>query len=79
MESSSAAMGLNSLVIILLFILSREISGFVLEGNVEVMSRTLPAFALAEYAEILNGSACQKDLIVFREAINNRKLWSLKS
>ena len=69
-------MTLGSMVIIFLFTFSR---GDDFGGKEEVMSRTLPAFTLTEYAEILNGTGCQTELTIFRKAINERKLWSLKS
>lgn len=69
---------LRTFVIGLLFSLSRGYEADD-ERNKEVLSRTLPAYAFAQNANLLNGSDCEKDLIEFRKAIDNRKLWSLKS
>ncbi|XP_043475080.1 nose resistant to fluoxetine protein 6-like [Leptopilina heterotoma] len=69
---------LPSLVIALVFSLTRGYDIDDNDRNKEIMSRTLPAYAFAENANLLNGSGCEKDLIEFREAIDNRKLWSLR-
>lgn len=70
---------LKTWIIALLFSLSGGYDIDDNDRNKEVMSRTLPAYAFAQNANLLNGSGCEKNLIEFREAIDNRKLWSLRS
>ncbi|XP_023287538.1 uncharacterized protein LOC111673871 [Orussus abietinus] len=47
-------------------------------GVDESLKRTLPAYALAVDSGFLNSSTCEKQLGVFREAVDDRKLWGLK-
>lgn len=49
------------------------------ESAMETMRRTLPAYAIAVNAETtLNSSSCSRELGVFRDAVEVRKLWALK-
>ncbi|XP_043488915.1 nose resistant to fluoxetine protein 6-like [Polistes fuscatus] len=44
----------------------------------ELKIRTLPVYAMLANAELLNLTQCGKELIQFREAIDQQLLWSLK-
>ncbi|XP_043488777.1 nose resistant to fluoxetine protein 6-like [Polistes fuscatus] len=44
----------------------------------ELKIRTLPVYAMLANAELLNSTQCRKELIEFREAIDQQLLWSLK-
>lgn len=48
------------------------------EGN-DINSRVLPAYAVALRANLLNSTICGKELQDFRDALEQRILWSLKS
>ena len=47
--------------------------------EINIVQRTLPAYAVAFKAESLNFSECSRELADFRDAIKIRKLWALKS
>ncbi|EFN74220.1 Nose resistant to fluoxetine protein 6 [Camponotus floridanus] len=47
------------------------------EGN-DINSRVLPAYAVALRANLLNSTICGKELQDFRDALEQRILWSLK-
>jgi len=38
----------------------------------------LPAYAIASKADFLNSTTCGKELWIFRNAVDQRILWSLK-
>jgi len=40
--------------------------------------QTLPAYMIASKAVLLNSTTCGKELQIFRDAVNQRILWSLK-
>lgn len=40
--------------------------------------RTLPAYLIASMADLLNLTTCGKELQNFRDAVDQRILWSLK-
>jgi len=44
-----------------------------------VRIETLPAYAIALKANFLNSTTCGKELRIFRDAVDQRILWSLKS
>lgn len=48
------------------------------ESN-ENISHILPAYAIAERAYLLNSTTCGRELQDFRNAVDQRILWSLKS
>lgn len=46
----------------------------------DILKSTLPAYTVATESRMLDVSSnCRKELDIFREAIETRKLWSLKS
>ncbi|XP_071643855.1 nose resistant to fluoxetine protein 6-like isoform X1 [Temnothorax longispinosus] len=48
-------------------------------NNNDIINRMLPAYAVASRASgLLNSSLCEKELLDFREAVDQRILWSLK-
>ncbi|XP_043488912.1 uncharacterized protein LOC122515577 [Polistes fuscatus] len=44
----------------------------------ELKIRTMPVYAMLANAELLNSTQCRKELIEFREAIDQQLFWSLK-
>ncbi|XP_029676634.1 nose resistant to fluoxetine protein 6-like [Formica exsecta] len=44
----------------------------------DINSRTIPAYAVALRADLLNSTICEKELKDFRDAVEQRILWSLK-
>lgn len=53
----------------------------IVKGNLTiVMEKTLPAYTIAINSNLLmNSSKCRIELDLFREGVDNHKLWSLKS
>lgn len=46
----------------------------------DVIQHTLPAYAIASKADILpQSSTCRKELSLFKEGVDKRILWSLRS
>jgi len=60
----------TNLAIICVFAQTQEINA----AHIEI----LPAYAIASKADFLNSTTCGKELRIFRDAVDQRILWSLK-
>lgn len=67
-----------SLVLVFLFFVCKYgVSGDTISN---ILKSTRPAYTIAIESRILDDSSvCRKEMNLFREAIDNQKLWSLRS
>lgn len=52
------------------------VSAYTKFNNADI--QTLPAYTVASKANLLNSTICGKELQTFRDAVDQRALWSLK-
>lgn len=68
---------LNILVVFLFFVNNCEVLGDNIEDN---LRGNYPAYAVASESSILGiSNACRRQLDIFKDAIDTKILWSLKS